>query len=663
MTDKRPVEIHDLAKIAYVNDPQLSPDGHWVAFVKRTVDLFKNKNVDNIWLAATNGDTVLQLTRGNSDTTPRWSPDGTQLAFVSKRGDKAQVYLLPVAAPGGEARALTQTLHGASAPSWSPDGKWLAYLTPLNADERKHQDEKEKARDPLEERHRKERQEQDEAESFDPRHVLRIPFRAGTKYLDNRYQQIHIINVDEGGGELIALTNIDADHDPPHWLDKQTIITARSTMPEIDEPYRRKAVFRIDISSKEAQELTGEGYSHHQPKPSPDGSQIALWRYPGSNYSAQPMLAQMQADGSHIRDLNVEIDRPANIYKWQPRSDRLLAAVADSGSVTLHDTLAFDQVYGGTLSVTGFDASITGSFAVSRATSENPSVLIYLQQSGAQPVSLVNPNQELLDEVAIQPTEEIWFEGANGQNIQGWYQLPLGYEVGQQYPMVVFIHGGPHGMWGPGSRSLWHQWQLFSGAGYVVFFCNPHGSSGYSADFRASIHGEWGRVNHIDIMAGVDAMLELAVVDANRLGITGGSYGGYLTAWVIAHTDRFQAAVAQRGVYNLLNFYGTTDIPAFVEDQMGGVPWDIPERLWETSPVAHAHRIKAPLLLLHSENDFRVPIEQAEQMFAFVKRSGGTAELVRYPRDGHELSRSGESKHRIDRLERMLGWFNTYLRD
>ncbi len=661
MTERRPIQPNDLANIVHINEPQISPDGRWVAFVRRGVDLFKNGYVDNIWLAPIEGGKPIQLTRSGKDKTPRWSPDGTQLAFVSSRGEKSQIYLLPVTTPGGEARQLTQTRTGSSAPAWSPDGTRIAYLTPLNATERTDLHDEAKPIDQLDERHRKERRKRDEAQFFDPMQVRRIPYRTASKYLDERCQQIQIIEVNKQDAKPILLTDLDTNHDAPHWLNNQTIITARSTTPEADEPYRNKAIFRIDIQSSEVLQLTGEGYSHHAPLPSPDGTQIALWRYINSQYFQQSMLALMNADGSHIQDLNAGIDRAVMLYQWQPNSDRLIGALASEGYTLLHDTLAFDQLQGGTGEVTGFDVSASGGIAFALSDASNPSALYWMAHSNGDPIQLTHYNKPLLDAVTVQATEEIWFKGADGQLIQGWYQRPVGYTKGERYPMVVLVHGGPHAMWGPGTRTMWHQWQALSAAGYVVFFSNPHGSDGYGGDFRASLRRLWGKLNHIDIMAGVDAMLALGFVDETRIGITGGSYGGYMAAWSISQTDRFAAAVAQRGVFNLLSKYGTTDIPAFTEDEFDGTPWEIHELLWELSPVAHANKIKTPLLILHAENDFRVPIEQAEQLFTYVRRSGGTVELVRYPRGGHELSRSGEPKHRIDRVERIIGWFNQYL--
>jgi dipeptidyl aminopeptidase/acylaminoacyl peptidase len=207
---------------------------------------------------------------------------------------------------------------------------------------------------------------------------------------------------------------------------------------------------------------------------------------------------------------------------------------------------------------------------------------------------------------------------------------------------------------------MFHEWQSHAASGYVVFYCNPRGGDGYGEDFRQALHADWGKVAFDDIMSGVDVLLEKGFADKGRMAVTGGSYGGYMTAWIVGHTDRFVSAVTQRGVYNLISFYGTTDVPDLITSDFDVEVWEDPDLLWKHSPLAYAQNIKTPLLIIHSENDYRVPIEQAEQLFAFVRRNGGTVKMLRYPRDGHELSRSGEPEHRVSRLTEMIAWFDKY---
>jgi dipeptidyl aminopeptidase/acylaminoacyl peptidase len=276
-------------------------------------------------------------------------------------------------------------------------------------------------------------------------------------------------------------------------------------------------------------------------------------------------------------------------------------------------------------------------------------------------VRLTQFNQPLLDQIAFQPLHHLSYKAPDGHGIDGWYLLPPDYEAGKFYPMIVYIHGGPHIMWGPSNPTEGFEWQNMAARGYVTFFCNPRGSGGYGEAFQMAVHGGgWGDLAYGDIMAGVDALIEKGLVDTSRMYVTGGSYGGYMTTWIVSHTDRFKAAVTQRGVYNLLSFFGTSDIPTFILNEFGVLPMDDPTFLWEQSPLAHAHKIKTPLLIMHSENDFRVPISEAEQLFGYLRRVGTATEFVRFPRDGHELTRAGEPEHRVEHLKRILDWFERY---
>jgi dipeptidyl aminopeptidase/acylaminoacyl peptidase len=317
----------------------------------------------------------------------------------------------------------------------------------------------------------------------------------------------------------------------------------------------------------------------------------------------------------------------------------------------------------GTRMMQGMSLSSYGSIVYVASMPQNPAELFFKKNDQSNAVQLTHFNQKFLDEIIVQETHEFIFQSPAGIGIQGWYVLPVGYEEGKKYPLALNIHGGPHVMWGAGMQSMWHEWQSHAARGYVVFFCNPRGSGGYGESFLNALHAAWGTVAMDDIMAGVDALTAKGFIDTERMAITGGSYGGYMTAWIISHTERFKAAVSARGVYNLISFYGTSDVPLLIDHEYDEQPWTNPNLLWEHSPVAYAHKIKTPLLILHSENDFRVPIEQGEQLFAFVRRSGGTVKMIRYPREGHELTRSGEPAHRLSHLTEQLAWFDKYCKD
>ena len=666
-TSKRPITAEDLNKIHTLQDPQVSPDGKYVAFVKVSPDPLNKAYKRNIWLLPLPAGDAFQLTRGDSDSGPRWSPDAAQLAFVSGRGDKPQIYLLPIAAPGGEARALTATENGAHSPDWSPNGARIAFLSPMSADERAaaeaDEDPSPEPKDKLERKQRQERQAEDERNRWDPRPMWRIPYRQGVSYVDERYHQVFVIDAAESAdAKPKRLTDRNASYGQPRWsADGAYIYTDRTTIPEGDEPWRAKNIFRLDAESGEEVALTDGGFSAYAPDPSPDGRWIAYSRAHIGLTDMPERLMLMPTDGAEARVINEALDREVFDRAWSPES-RLALSIESEGNLLpwVYDPLAEElaQAHAGIYEIEQISAGAGGRLAMTVSTPANPHELYVL--AAGEMREATSFNHDWLDEVIVQAVNELRFDSPHGE-IQGWYLLPVGYESGKAYPLALNIHGGPHAAWGFSSKSMWHEWQFHAARGYAVFYCNPHGSGGYGADFMRKLHAAWGPVAMDDIMAGLDAILARGIADEHRLAITGGSYGGYMTAWIIAHSDRFKAAVSQRGVYNLSSFYGTTDVPLLISNEFDAEPWENHDVYWDNSPLKYAANITTPLLLIHSENDFRVPIEQAEQLFAWVRRATDSpVRMLRYPHEGHELSRSGEPGHRVSRLNEMVNWFDRY---
>ncbi len=668
--EKRPITIEDLAQIRYVDEPQLSPDGRWIAYVLTTPDLKEDSYTRNIWLVSVAGGDPIQLTRGNKDSSPRWSPDGQQLVFVSARNKKPQIFLLSVTAPGGEARPLTNAENGATAPAWSPDGAFIAYLSPMNAAERAQEDSappQDPPADKLESKYREERKAEDEKRRWDPRPVWRIPYRADPDFLDDRYAQIYIIpTAANGDAKPRRMTNTDADYEPPQWTpDGRALYSARTVDPTADTPWRWQNIVKIDVETAAETRLEDHDYSVFNPRLSPDGRWLACTRMPRDKTDRVYRFTLMSLDGDETRDLNATLDRNIGNYVWSP-DGHLLYTVLSEGYIEPYSydpaQDAHQKLAHGAMNITGLDVGAGGALALAITTPDNPSE-IYTWSTDGGLARRTNINQAFLDQVIVQPHIELRWQAQNGMSVQGWYLLPVGYEEGHTYPLSLNIHGGPHIMWGPCERTMWHEFQAHAARGYVVFYCNPRGADGYGDAFMSALHANWGPVAEADILAGLDALLARGFVDEGRLAVTGGSYGGYMTAWLISHHDRFKAAVAQRGVYNLYSFYGTSDVPLLISSEYDVHPWENPTLLWEHSPIAHAHRIRTPLLIIHAENDYRVPIEQSEQLFAIVRRATQTpVRMLRYPREGHEMSRSGEPRHRIHHLNAMLDWFDTYCR-
>jgi dipeptidyl aminopeptidase/acylaminoacyl peptidase len=262
--------------------------------------------------------------------------------------------------------------------------------------------------------------------------------------------------------------------------------------------------------------------------------------------------------------------------------------------------------------------------------------------------------------VAAEAAEPFTFERA-GFAVDVWVMKPFGFEAGRRYPALLNVHGGPHVMWGPSTPSMWLEMQLHAARGYAVFYCNPRGSDGYGEEHTTIITGDWGDPVMRDILTGVDRVAEKGFVDTTRMALTGGSYAGYMAAWIVGHDGRFACAWAQRGLYNMISFYGVTDIPHFLWREFDdAMPFDNLEKSWKQSPLAYVRDIRTPLAIEHQENDYRCPISDAEQLFTALKRLKRAVVFYRYPREGHEMSRSGEPRHRVDRLNRMTGWFDRY---
>jgi len=667
---KRPITAEDLNKIHYLQDPQVSPDGKYVAFVKISPDPLNKTYKRNIWLLPLPDGEAFQLTRGDKDSGPRWSPDASQLAFVSGRGDKPQIYLLPTAAPGGEARALTAMDNGAHSPDWSPDGAQIAFLSPMSEDERSSEDADDASvpepTDKLESKHRKERQAEDELNCWDPRPMWRIPYRQGTSYVDERYDQVYVIDTAEAANSKPRrLTDLNAGYAQPRWsVDGGSIYTDRTMTPEGDEPWRAKNIFRLDVDSGEEVALTDGEYSAYAPNPSPDGKWIAYGRGHIGVTDMPERLIVMATDGSESRVINESLDREVFDLAWSPDNMLVLSIESDGNLLPwIYDpkTDKLTQAHDGIYEIEQISAGADGLMTMTVSTPANPQELYVLTEGGFREAT--GFNHDWLNEVIVQEIQELRFDSPHGE-VQGWYLLPVGYESDKSYPLALNIHGGPHAAWGYSSKSMWHEWQFHAARGYAVFYCNPHGSGGYGEAFMRKLHAAWGPVAMDDIMTGIDAFLALGIANENRMAITGGSYGGYMTAWIISHTDRFKSAVSQRGVYNMSSFYGTSDVPLLISNEFDADPWDNHDVYWDNSPLKYAADIKTPLLLIHSENDFRVPIEQAEQLFAWVRRATDTpVHMLRYPREGHELSRSGEPGHRISRLTEMINWFDRYVNE
>ncbi|MCS6774525.1 MAG: S9 family peptidase, partial [Anaerolineae bacterium] len=520
-----------------------------------------------------------------------------------------------------------------------------------------------------------------EEQRLDPRTIQRVPYRTGTTYIDDRYAHIYISEVPASfakpsGAKPRRLTPnaTFANFGAPQWsMDGMVVFTTYARDPDNGELFRYVDMVRLrpEVRATDLDRWVVADHSCYTPLPSPDGRWVAFEKTYDDPAAYQPStLAVRSLETDQVIDLTESLDRTIGEYRWSPNGRYLYFTLNDRGDTQLWRACLpedgapqarLEQLTDATHEITSFDPLPDGRVVFAASTPGDPSAL-YLLGTEGQILPLDQPNAEFLAQHVVGEVEALEYS-SDQFTIQGWLWKPAEFDPSRRYPLVVQMHGGPHVMWGASTRSMWHEVQAMLSAGYLVFYCNPRGSDGYGRAFWHANRADWGNGPMRDVLRGVDAICQRPYVDTQRLYLTGGSYAGYLTVWIIGHDHRFAAACAQRGVYNLLSMRNTTDVPFFNDREAGGVtPWDDPQRLWAMSPIALAPNIRTPLLIEHSEQDFRVPIEQAEQLFQALRLMRKPVEFVRWPREGHDLSRTGEPKHRVERIQRILQWFNTYTR-
>lgn len=666
--EKRALTLEDFWRLKTVNDPRPSPDGRQVAYVVGSFDEAKNQAHSAIWLASLDDGQCRQLTSGESqDMQPRWSPDGQRLAFVSTRHEgKPQLFLIEVA--GGEARRLTSVADGATSPLWSPDGKRLCYTSTPETDRQKVPQET-----AWFEAH-------GEAEKSAPRlrRQTALLTRFDARGYIERRSQLFVLALDDPQAEPRQLTEGDFDAAQAVWSPDGALIAFVANRSEDANASLASDIWTVEVESGELRCLTNGDLSTVFPAWSPDGETIAF-------YAEHPLSARRDYEDPHVwlvsrsggdqRDRMSHLDRSLAAIQpdyhfgegaapiWSPDGKTLYFVSAEHGANVVC-ALAVETGECQLVSSTSADIAALESvperqvFVGVAATSEQPYDLFTLPWSGGELQPLVSTNQELLAEVSIAPTERISFAGSDGWEVEGWLVRPLHAEG--PYPLILHVHGGPYSAWG---SSFYFQAQALAGAGYASLYVNPRGSKGYGLDFAQA--ADWGEKDFLDLMAAIDAVLATGQADPQRLGITGISYGGFMTNWALGHTDRFAAAVSVNGVSNLISMYGTSDVGALWLGAQYGRLWKS-EEAWAWyrahSPITYVENFSTPLLLLQSENDYRCPIEQGEQLFAALCARRQTVELIRFPNASHAIAMTASPHHRYFQWKLTLDWFDTYLK-
>jgi len=644
----------DFHTIAQVSEPQLAPDGNHVLFIG-TVPRDDREYEGTVYRVPIGGDEARPFTRADGDdSAPRFSPDGERVAFVSTRGEEdhgGDLWVLPT--EGGEARQVTEVVDAVTEPVWSPDGTRIAFLQRSTPDERAAGLDLDIMADDGDEPY--------EREPPDPRVIDRLVYRSEERYFDGTRSHVYVLDVETG--TLERLTDGEFDYVSPEWGDATTLYYGVKRGPEPDDSIEYDLIAH-DVDANETETVTTTTAWTLALAATVDG-RLAYPFHPadrGTLHLTDIHVYDRVAESTY--ELTDGFDRtvdPEIGFEWGPAGRDLYFVTPDEGAVALRRIDWDRKAIETTLDeghINGFSVG-RNAVAVTQSEWDHPGDVFIATRGGGERNRLTRVNAGYLDGRAVPQPEELWFE-SDGTDIQGWLLTPPDAGADDSLPLVVEVHGGPHAMWST-SGTMWHEFQTLAARGYAVFWSNPRGSTGYGEAHRAAIERDWGMVTMADVMAGVDQVTDRPTIDEDSLFLTGGSFGGYMTGWMIGHTDRFLAANAQRGVYDLVGFYGATD-QAFklVEWDFGTTPLADPEFLWNHSPVAYADQIETPLLLMHAESDYRVAINDAELFYRLLRKQGIDVRLVRYPRDGHELSRSGEPGHIVDRLERIVRWFDGY---
>lgn len=676
-TDKRrTITAEDLYRFRLVTDCELSPDGQQVVFCVQRVDDKTEKKVTNLWVVPTAGGDPRQFTTGDHvDSNPKWSPDGRRIAFVSNRADKDQPQIYVISFQGGEAQPLTDMKGEFGTLEWSPDGERL-----LCQFRKKDQDAIEREED-----------EQKKELGVVVRHVQRVFYKLdGKGYLPQ--ERWHIWTIDSESGEATQLTDGDVyDELDPRWSpDGEEIVFHSNHADDPDLDPDADDLFIMPADGGEPRKVDAPFGRKEKPVFSPDGRWLAYLGKEGrgdwwknTSLWVVPSLSVDSGDGgAEARNLtgrfDVEVscatinDLPGGVPMspptWSKDGERIYFQISQHGNThlksvsvdgeddSLNDVVAGDGVVG---RFSLDDQQSTVAYLHADMTEPAEVWVANLGQGGPRKLSRLN--EAFLNEIDLGEVHELWFQGPDGKELQGWILTPPGFEAAKGHPTILEIHGGPRTQYG---NFFMHEFYLLAAHGYVVAFCNPRGSRGYGEAHARAIWNDWGSADYDDLMAWTDRIEDEPYVDGQRMGVTGGSYGGYMTNWIIGHTDRFRAAVTQRCVSNLLSMYGSSDFNWSFQQEFGDQPpWEAFESYWRQSPISHIGSATTPTLVIHSENDLRCPIEQGEQVFVALKKLGVDTEMVRFPEEPHGLSRGGRTDRRIERLEHILRWFDRYLKE
>ncbi len=642
----RPEDVYDLVG---VSDPRISPDGRTCAYVLTTIDRDESKYLSAIWLVPTDGSApARRFTFGTKrDASPRWAPDGQSLAFVSNRDNEkaAQLYVIPI--EGGEAVKLTDLKESVEEITWSPDGSRIAFTSRVRDEAYDEEDDRKRA----------------------PRRITRLKYKFDSVgWTFDRPKHLFVVQAD-GSAEPEQITSGDFENVGPAWSpDGKRIAFASARHRNWDIDVKGNDIYVVRADGGRPRKITTLAGSCGSPSWSSDAKRLAYNFSPGRMGTRHTQVAVTDVTSGRTRIVSASLDRNCSPFMASREpiwiGNHVLFAVEDHGNNSIylapangssHPTL----IRGGKIRLGGYDFRAGVGVHV-RTT---PTALPDLYFTNRRLTSHGRPFARARDLIA---PERFVATSADGSKVDAWIMRPSGFERDKKHPVLLNIHGGPFTQYG---NAFFDEFQVYVAAGYVVVYSNPRGSSGYPEAWGAAIDGSelggsgWGTVDYEDLMAVTDeALRRYSFCDPKRLGVMGGSYGGYMTSWIVAHTNRFKAACSERSVNAWHSMHGSSDFGWPFKARIGSSVFEDPDEWTRMSPITYAKNIRTPLLILHSENDLRCPIEQGEQLFTILRLLKRDVEFVRFQAESHELTRSGSPRHRVQRFETILDWFERKLK-
>ncbi|HVF48967.1 MAG TPA: S9 family peptidase [Pyrinomonadaceae bacterium] len=710
----------DTLRVAEVGDAQVSPDGEWVVYTVATTD--GNARRTALWLVRTVGVSqpthagpvpvapapVALNTQGMSVAKPRWSPDGKRIAFLGTRGGQSGVWLMSLTERPPQPRLVAPVretnFHIAYAGeplAWSPDGRRLAFISATddetdNTSGASSTVNTSPGTSPNIASSTSPGTSASQASSAErrdgPRVVTRLQYKSRTSFSDRARTHVFVFDLEESS-PLRQLTQLTFGPHYDHalaWNPRGDEIAFLSNHESDPDAVNNSDIFAVDMQGR-VRRLTQTRGCEYEPAWSPDGRWIAHTATTRDVTTIDSIAEDahvwiVDSDGSSRREVSGALDRRARTPRWSPDSGYIFFMAGDRGRTfifrvgvqgglvrPLYDRFSLERTRDAdtrddaqTLPLLPFQ---TGSFTLSARSrpifaftlsdASRPAEVWIGDAGGERARRISAHNDGLMRSVALSEPEDFSFRSFDQTTVQGWLFNPVGFQLSasRPYPLILRIHGGPHGMYGYGFDPTA---QAYAARGYAVLQINPRGSTGYGQKFSDGTFREWGGGDYRDLMAGVDEILRArSWIDPERMGVTGGSYGGFMTNWIITQTPRFRAAVASASVSNLVSFYSTSLYQDLLHAEFGGFPWDDYDILWRWSPLRYVRAAETPTLFIHGEQDNDVHITQAEEMYMALRRRGVESALVRYPREGHSLR---EPAHRLDALERTLAWFDRLLK-